>query len=261
MPHEVFISYSEEDKVTANAICHALERQGIRCWIAPRDIKYGESWGAAIVEGLDASKVMVLVFSSTANVSPHVNREVQRAIDNGITVIPFRVENVEPTKTLEYYISALQWLDAVTPPIEQHIEKLIGRVRQILPPQDEPPKPAGQVKPPPLTVNQAARQSTLPPPLSRPVQQSLQQTSSTGAVAALILGIISVLMFCFFGFITGPIAIFLGMKELKAIDAGQSSPAQRGYAKMGVILGSIGTIISVLVYLIFFIAKAMGVKF
>jgi TIR domain len=41
--HDVFISYSHEDKPVANATCAVLERNRVRCWIAPRDVELGMS--------------------------------------------------------------------------------------------------------------------------------------------------------------------------------------------------------------------------
>ncbi len=38
MAHDVFISHSAKDKATADAVCAVLEAEGIRCWIAPRDV-------------------------------------------------------------------------------------------------------------------------------------------------------------------------------------------------------------------------------
>jgi hypothetical protein len=259
MPHEVFISYSEEDKITAHAVCRALEGKGIRCWIAPRDIKYGANWGAAIVEALDVSKVMVLIFSSNANVSPHVNREVQHAFDKNITVIPFRVENVAPTKALQYYISAVQWLDALNPPIEQHIEKLTETVRQIIPPQEAPKSQGGVKTPPPTSIPTPSpilnATSGTPPP--RPIQAP-SRTDSTRAMTALILGIVSMIIPCI-GLACGPFAIILGRKELKAIEAGQSSVELRGYANVGMILGVIGLIVGILSLLYFLYLIMMGI--
>ncbi len=37
MAHDVFISHSSKNKPAADAVCHALEGDGVRCWIAPRD--------------------------------------------------------------------------------------------------------------------------------------------------------------------------------------------------------------------------------
>jgi len=37
-----------------------LERHRVRCWVAPRDITPGTEWGAAIISGMDASKIMLV---------------------------------------------------------------------------------------------------------------------------------------------------------------------------------------------------------
>jgi len=38
----VFLSYATPDIAVAEAACKALERNGITCWIAPRDVAAGE---------------------------------------------------------------------------------------------------------------------------------------------------------------------------------------------------------------------------
>ncbi|MBV8226902.1 MAG: toll/interleukin-1 receptor domain-containing protein [Verrucomicrobia bacterium] len=45
MSHDVFISHSSADKRAADAACALLETRGIKCWIAPRDIRPGSDWG------------------------------------------------------------------------------------------------------------------------------------------------------------------------------------------------------------------------
>ena len=132
MPYDVFISHSSKDRLTANAVCNRLESAGIRCWIAPRDIIPGEGWSEAIMRGIDASKVMVLVFSENANTSAHVRREVAHACDHEITVIPLRIRDVIPKQGLKYYLDELHWLDALTPPLARHLETLTTRVKNIL---------------------------------------------------------------------------------------------------------------------------------
>jgi TIR domain len=132
MPYDVFISHSSKDRLTANAVCNRLESAGIRCWIAPRDIIPGEGWSEAIMRGIDASKVMVLVFSENANTSAHVRREVAHACDHEITVIPMRIRDVTPKESLKYYLDELHWLDALTPPLASHLETLTTRVKNIL---------------------------------------------------------------------------------------------------------------------------------
>ena len=132
MAHDVFVSHSSKDKPTADAVCAMLESQGIRCWVAPRDITPGMDWGEAIVEAVKGARVMVLVFSASANSSPQIKREVERAVNKGIPVIPLRIEDVAPTASLEYFISTPHWLDAFTPPLETHLKYLAQIIQQVL---------------------------------------------------------------------------------------------------------------------------------
>jgi hypothetical protein len=141
MTHDVFISYSSKDKPTADATCAILEGKGIRCWIAPRDILPSADWGEAIIDAIGGARVFVLVFSSNANASPQIKREVERAINRGIPVVPFRIENVVPTKSLEYFLSTPHWLDAFSPPLEQHLNYLATVVSSILQGAAAPPPP------------------------------------------------------------------------------------------------------------------------
>ena len=123
MAHEVFICYAAEDRTTANAICAKLEEHGIRCWIAPRDTHVG-NWTPQIMDAISDAEIVVFVFSAQSNNSRHVHREVMNAFELGKTVVPFRIDDIEPTKDLGYFIRGVHWLDAVTPPIEQHLSKL-----------------------------------------------------------------------------------------------------------------------------------------
>lgn len=132
MAHDVFISYSLKDKPIADAACVVLETSGIRCWIAPRDIVPGRDWGGSIMEAIRGCRAMVLIFSENANTSAQIKREVERAINKGIPVIPFRIEDVAPSDTLEYFISTPHWLDAFTPPLEPHLAYLAEVARQIV---------------------------------------------------------------------------------------------------------------------------------
>jgi hypothetical protein len=132
MAHDVFISYSAKDKATADGVCATLEAKGIRCWIAPRDMLPGIDWGEAIIEAIKASRVMILVFSSNANDSQHIKREVEWAVSKEIPIIPLRIEKVDPSCSLEYFIGPVHWVDALTPPLENHLQNLAETVRLLL---------------------------------------------------------------------------------------------------------------------------------
>lgn len=132
MPHDVFVSYSIKDRLLADAIVARLEADAIRCWQAPRDVIPGADWGESIINAIESSQIMVLVFSSNANASPQIKREVERAVDKGVYIIPLRVENIEPTHALEYFISTSQWMNAFPPPLDRHLDKLAKTAKAIL---------------------------------------------------------------------------------------------------------------------------------
>ena len=132
MAHDVFISHASEDKAIADAVCATLEQRRVRCWIAPRDIPAGADWPTQIVGAIKTSRAMVLVFSSRANLSPHIAREVERAVGYGIPIVPFRIEDVLPEGSLEYNLATVHWLDALPPPADRHIHRLADTVVGLL---------------------------------------------------------------------------------------------------------------------------------
>ncbi len=132
MAHDVFICHSAKNKVTADAVCAVLENRGIRCWIAPRDVTPGLEWGECIIDAIEEARVMVLVFTSEANESPQIRKEVERAVNRGLIILPLRLEDILPSRALEYFIGNVHWLDALTPPLESHLQNLASTIQLLL---------------------------------------------------------------------------------------------------------------------------------
>lgn len=133
MAQEVFISYSHFDAEMAEAIAERLERGGISCWYAPRNIEPGDDWASAIIRGINACRVLVLVFSEPSNKSVQVLREVNNAISAGKAVIPFKISDTVPTGAMQYYLSTLHWLDAsADDDPRESLDELYERVQQVL---------------------------------------------------------------------------------------------------------------------------------
>ena len=154
--HDVFVSYSSGDKAVADAIVARLEQAEIRCWVAPRDVMPGTLWGEAIVSAIERARLMVVVLSGAANQSRQVIREVERAVANDVVVVPFRIESIEPTGAMAYYLASGHWLDALTPPLETHIARLVGVAQAIVGITTAEP-PAGTTEAPPPSPPPAAR--------------------------------------------------------------------------------------------------------
>jgi hypothetical protein len=136
-----FVSYSQPDRECAHAIVAHLEAQSVPCWIAPRDISPASDWAEEIIDAITAARVMILVFSSSSNQSPQVRREVERAVHKQVSILPFRIEEVTPSKSLEFFLSSQHWLDAFPPPIEPHLQRLCTYLKA----QASQSQPAGTV--------------------------------------------------------------------------------------------------------------------
>lgn len=124
MSRDVFVSYSQADHVIAFKLVACLEGEGITCWIAPRDISPAADWAEEIIDAIAGARLMLLVFSGHSNDSPQVRREVERAVHKGLKILPFRIANVTPSKSLEYFLSSQHWMDAFVPPMAEHYSRL-----------------------------------------------------------------------------------------------------------------------------------------
>jgi hypothetical protein len=132
MTHDVFVSYSSKDKETAVAICESLEKDGIHCWIAPRDIQPGMAYADAIIDALNACRVFLVILSEDSNSSPQVRREVERAVSKDLTILTFRIDNTILSKAMEYYLSDRHWLDASNSAFSKQLHSLSEAIRKLL---------------------------------------------------------------------------------------------------------------------------------
>ena len=119
-----FISYAKTDQTKAEEIVSSLEERGFKCWIAPRDVRPGHSYGDEIIRGIEKSRAFILVLSGASNESSFVAREIERAVSKKKSIFTIRVEAVEPSPSLELFISGTQWIDAFSGRLGPHIEVL-----------------------------------------------------------------------------------------------------------------------------------------
>jgi hypothetical protein len=179
MSHQIFICASPRDKIPANAIRAVLEAEGMACWLAGRDLPAGadpvETAGAAIA----AAQVLVLVFSSRANeAEEQIKRELQFAAQHQTPVLPFRVENVKPVRSLEYFLPANQFVDAFTPPLDGHLKRLAAMLKPVVErAAPRPPMPASLQQPvaPPEPELAMAEEKVAPPPAEPVIEPPIER--------------------------------------------------------------------------------------
>jgi TolB-like protein/tetratricopeptide (TPR) repeat protein len=129
---DVFISYASPDIAIADAVCAALEREGVICWVAPRDVLPGDFYADAIVRAIDASRAIIIVLSKSAVASPHVLREVERSASKRHPVLTLRIDQVALPAALEYFLNTSQWLDVSNDGLAGALPKLLTAVRRVI---------------------------------------------------------------------------------------------------------------------------------
>lgn len=131
MTHDVFISYSSKNSQAAKAICHVLEQQHIKCWIAPRDIPAGSDYGDLIDEAILSCKVFVIIFSEPASMSQWVKGELNLAFSEGKYIVPFRIDQTPLKGAMRVILNQSHWIDAY-PDFESKFSDLVSGVSSFL---------------------------------------------------------------------------------------------------------------------------------
>ena len=129
--YDVFISYSSKNQKVVEAMCAYLEQHKVRCFVAYRDIPKGVVWAKAIVEALDESKMMVVVFSEEFNLSDQVDREIELASEDKKPILTFRISNTMFKGAKKYYLKNINWIDAFPNP-ENLFDSLLDNVAKLI---------------------------------------------------------------------------------------------------------------------------------
>jgi hypothetical protein len=132
MPKEVFISYSSKDGELARKICTLLEKEGLDCWIAPRDVRPFYEYDEEVIDAIDEAAAMILVLSKHSNESVHVKHEVEHATSRRRPVCTVRIQDVLPSKGLALHTSTRHWVDAWAPPLEGTVKLVATEIRGLI---------------------------------------------------------------------------------------------------------------------------------
>lgn len=123
--NHAFICHSSHDYSIALKIVDILEKNGINCWIAPRNIKYGTVYPVAIVQGIRQSAMVIFIFTARSNDSEDVINEIENAKSFGKPVITFKMEDIEYSDGLRYYLRSKQSITAFDKQLDSAVNDLI----------------------------------------------------------------------------------------------------------------------------------------
>ena len=79
----VFVSYAHEDQDTALRIVEALEKEGIRCWVDTKGLRFTDSYTDAIDRAIRESSLVIWVASKHSVASNYVHHEMSAAHAHG----------------------------------------------------------------------------------------------------------------------------------------------------------------------------------
>lgn len=123
---KIFLSHSSKDAEWVMKVCEVLENEGYPCWIAPRDIQYGEKWAEGIANGLlDNTQLFVFFLSENSNQSKQVLKEINIAVEYGIPIVIInRIDENNWNRSLKYYLGDLHWYRCAGDSDEQELSRI-----------------------------------------------------------------------------------------------------------------------------------------
>lgn len=144
MAQMLFISHASEDGPAVQRIVAYLERGGITCWIAGRDIPPRSVYAEAIAEGVKNASAFAVIVSRAANASAAVKRELELASHYGRAFIPIRIDDTKPGPGMDYYLNNVQWMEYKRDG-DAALDRIIAHMRDQ--PYSPPPRAARRGRP------------------------------------------------------------------------------------------------------------------
>lgn len=126
MEFDLFLSYRRSDQAIARAVVSELEKRNVRVWW-DQLIEGGEDWRDAIVEGLQASASLVILFSEECNASKQLKKELAIADTLDKLVVPVLIEDTQPKGHYLYELSTRNWIQ-MFPKAETKADKLADKL-------------------------------------------------------------------------------------------------------------------------------------
>lgn len=126
---QAFISYSSLDRNIADNLCAKLESRGVKVWYAPRNVN--GPYAGAIVKAINESSYFIVILSQNSMSSQHVLNEIDLAfknLPNKIKFKPLRIDDSAMDDSFRYYLSRQHWMDAIDPPLEEHLTRFVDEI-------------------------------------------------------------------------------------------------------------------------------------
>lgn len=139
--HDVFISYSTKDMPQAETVRDILEKNGIPCWMAPRDIPGGSNYAKEIPQAIRSCQVFLLILSENAQASNWVVKELDNAVNCCKIIIPLMLEDCPLNDEFNFLLTGAQRYAAYRKSAEV-LSTLVERIKAVTGAKVEPKEEA-----------------------------------------------------------------------------------------------------------------------
>lgn len=132
-----FTSYSKDDRDRVRVLVKELENNGFDIWLDVLDIKPGEEWTKVLESAIKDAGAFLVILTPSAAKSPFVRNEITMAQDEGLPVIPVKMDECD----IPIQIRALQYIlydqndltatiDLISETLSKHIsnKQLVGEI-------------------------------------------------------------------------------------------------------------------------------------
>ena len=108
---DVFLSFKSDDNEITHEVYEYLEDNSVKCWMSEKDIGGGVSFGKEIVNALNNTKSVLLIYSKDTPKSEWVNRELYYATKHRVHIFPFIVDDSKIiADEIDFIISSHNWI-------------------------------------------------------------------------------------------------------------------------------------------------------
>lgn len=125
-PKKVFISYSRKDSQMADAIRDVLAADAIETFVDREGIKGAEDFTQRLTQEIHKSDLLLFLASANSFDSKFVKKELLYAIDCGIKILPYFVDDAPLPEYIKFLIGDVNWLKASDCPVGPELIKAVN---------------------------------------------------------------------------------------------------------------------------------------
>lgn len=132
-----FICHASADSQAASALVEKLETEGLTCWLAPRDVPSGQNYAAVLQQAIEACEVFLILFSTSANESPHVANEIEYCVGKDKPILLVRTDQTDPraNQRISLFLGGHHWFDASSGLDDDHITRIAADLKGLTTPE------------------------------------------------------------------------------------------------------------------------------